>query len=107
MYDTQAIDTVAMRELSIDHRPTGVTQVTGLVSGDGMPWTWFETTTFSGYYCDEEECPDDYTSECDAHPKGYWEEAMRRQWITSIRDRGLRPVVNPDLVREELGLSVV
>ena len=105
MSNTQAIDTVVMRELSIDHRPTGVTQVTGLVANDG-PWTWFETTTFSGYYCDEEECPDDAYEDCELHPGDeYWRDQMRINWVANIRARGLRPVADPDLVKDELGLS--
>ena len=105
MLNTQAIDTVVMRELMIDHRPTGVTQVTGLVANDG-PWTWFETTTFSGYYCDEEECPDDAYEDCELHPGDeYWRDQMRITWVANIRARGLRPVADPDLVKDELGLS--
>lgn len=97
----EIIDTIAMRELSKSNHASHTT-LTGLVADGRTPWKWFEPVHFAGYYCDEEECPDDYTSECDAHPEGYWEEAMRRQWITNIRERGLTPVVDPDLVKEEI-----
>ncbi len=108
MYATDvqhAIDTVAMRELSVDHRPQ-FTIVTGLVSDEQTPFSWFESVRYSGYYCDEEDCPDDEYTECGLHPGvEYWRDAMRADWLVDIRGRGMRPVVDPDLVKEQLGIK--
>lgn len=105
--NTQAIDKVAMQELTIEYR-TGVesVSVTGLVADERTPWTWFESVRFVGYGCDEEECPDDPYEDCHLHPGDeYWRDQMRLNWLENIRDRGMRPVVDPDLVKAELGLN--
>lgn len=64
--------------------------VTGLVEDDETPFRWYETVKMSGYYCDEEDCPDE--GECSAHPAGYWIAAMEEAWLENITARGMRPV---------------
>lgn len=98
----EAIDTVAMQELTVDWYPTGIANVTGLVSATGESHKWYETVVFSGYYCDDEDCPDDEYEECQWHPGDYWRDEMKRQWLVNIRERHMHPVVDPALVLEEL-----
>lgn len=64
--------------------------VTGLVEDDETPFRWYETVKMSGYYCDEEDCPDE--GECATHPAGYWIQAMEEAWLANITARGMQPV---------------
>lgn len=77
--------------LTIDYWPS-VVAVSGLVTDDHTGFSWLETVKMSGYYCDEDECPDDPMDECPLHHAGYWEEVMREAWLESITSRGMRMV---------------
>ena len=78
-------------QLSLEYYPTHDT-VTGLVEDDETPFRWYETVQLMGYYCDEEDCPDE--GECDLHPAGYWVQALEAAWMENITARGMRPVVH-------------
>jgi hypothetical protein len=80
---------VVMSKPTIDYYPTHAA-VTGLVTDNSTGFDWYETVKMSGYYCDEENCPDE--GECPDHPKGYWRNVMRQAWLESVTSRGMRPI---------------
>jgi hypothetical protein len=80
-------------DLSFSHYPTHDT-VSGLVTDGDTGFNWYETVKMSGYYCDEEDCPDD--GECSSHPAGYWVQVMRDVWFDNITSRGMVPVIGDD-----------
>jgi len=80
-------------QLSIAYYPTHQA-VTGLVVDDATPFAWYETVKLSGFYCDDEECPDD--GECPTHPASYWLAAREAAWLDSVTARGMRPVEDAD-----------
>ena len=70
---------------TIEHKHSG-SVVSGWVT-DGSA-EWLESTLFVGYYCDEEECPEDPDTPCDIHPEGYWEGVMIDRWRNAITENG-------------------
>jgi len=73
--------------LTVEYHPT-VTTVSGLVT-DQAGSTYLHTERFVGFYCDEEECPEDTAEECALHPGEYWADTMRARYYYYTRDAGL------------------
>ena len=77
----------ALRDaLTIEYRPA-LTAVSGLVR-DAAGDTYLHTERYVGFYCDEEECPDDAATECPAHPGDYWADTMRARYYYTTRAAG-------------------
>lgn len=47
-----------------------------------------KSLAFVGYYCDEEECPDNYEEECPLHPGEYWLDLAAAHWVRDAEDNG-------------------
>lgn len=78
----------ALRDaLTIDYYPS-VTAISALVT-DAAGTSYLHTEKFLGFYCDEEDCPDDAATECPLHPGDYWADTIRARYYYATRNAGL------------------